>query len=83
MHNGHVISVSATEYKHNALKLLEQVRSSGEAVQITKRGKPIALLTRLDEPSVKRTAGRFRHDATIIGDVVGPIVDPSDWGDLA
>jgi len=83
MYNGHVISVSATEYKHNALKLLEQVRSSGETVQITKRGKPIALLTRVEEPSVRRTPGGFQRDATIVGDIVGPILDPSEWGDLA
>jgi prevent-host-death family protein len=83
MYNGHMIRVSATEYKNNALKLLERVRQSGEAVQITKRGKPVAQLVRLEEPVPNRQFGRFRADLTIIGDIVGPIVEPEDWGDVA
>jgi len=83
MYNGHMIQVSATEYKHNALKLLERVRVSGEAVQITKRGRPIAQLIRVDEVSPERVFGQFRGDATITGDIVGPILDAGDWGDLA
>jgi len=83
MYNGHMIQVSATEYKHNALKLLELVRASGEPVQITKRGRPIAQLVRVDEAAPKRVLGQFRGDVTVIGDIVGPIIDPEDWGDLA
>jgi len=77
-----MIQVTATEYKHNALKLLEQVRVSGEAIQITKRGRPIAKLVRADEDVPKRVLGKFQGDVTIIGEIVGPIVDLEDWGDL-
>jgi prevent-host-death family protein len=83
MYNGHMIQVSATEYKHNALKLLEQVRVSGETVQITKRGRPIAQLIRVDDAKHKRVFGQFRGDVTVVGDIVGPIVPPEDWGNLA
>ncbi len=76
MYNGHMIQVSATEYKHNALKLLEQVRVSGEPVQITKRGKPIVQLVRVDEPSPSRVFGQFQGDVTFVGDIVGPILGP-------
>ena len=76
-----MIHVTATEYKHNALKLLEQVRVSGEAVQITKRGRVIAQLVRVDEAVPRWEFGQFRGDVTIIGDIVGPIVDPEDWSD--
>jgi prevent-host-death family protein len=74
-----MIQVSATEYKNNALKLLERVRISGESVQITKRGRPIAQLVRLEESTPKRTLGRFVGDGIIVGDIVGPIVGPEDW----
>lgn len=83
MYNGHMIQVTATEYKHNALKLLEQVRVSGEAVQITKRGRPIAQLVRVDDGIPQRQFGQFRGDVKLVGDIVGPIVDPEDWGDFA
>ena len=82
MYNGHMIQVSATEYKHNALKLLEQVRVSGEPVQITKRGRPIARLVPVEDGPPKRVLGQFVGDITIEGDIVGPILDPEDWGDL-
>ena len=78
-----MIQVSATEYKHNALKLLEQVRISGETVQITKRGRPIAQLVRVDELHSEQIFDEFKGDAVIVGDIVGPIISPEDWGDLA
>ncbi len=82
-YNGHVIEVSATQYKNNALKLLEQVRASGETVQITKRGRAIAQLVPVDAAGPKRELGKFIGDVTFVGDIVGPIIDPEDWGDLA
>ena len=74
--------VSATEYKHDALKLLEQVRVSGETIQITKRGRPVAQLVRVDDESPKRILGQFRNEVTLVGDIVGPIISPEDWGGL-
>ncbi len=83
MYHGHMIRVTATEHKHQALKLLEQVRISGEVIQITKRGRPIAQLIRIDGSGNRVTFGKFRDDVQIVGDIVGPIGDPSDWGELA
>ncbi len=83
MYNGHMVQVTATEYKHNALKLLEQVRVSGETVQITKRGRPIAQLVRCDDAQSTREFGKFRGDAIIVGDIVGPILDPEEWESVA
>jgi len=80
MYTGHMIHVSATEYKNNALKLLEQVRASGESVQITKRGTPIALLVRVDEAGPRRISGQFIGDVSLVGDVIGPILDEDEWG---
>jgi len=79
IYNGHMIHVTATEYKNNALKLLEQVRVSGEPVQITKRGRPVALLIRVDEVGPRRSAGQFVGDVTVAGDIVGPIIDEDEW----
>jgi prevent-host-death family protein len=78
MYHGHMVEVTATEFKRNALKLLEQVRVSAEAVQITKRGRPIAQLVRVDETRPRRASGQFRGDAKTIGAIVGSIVDDGD-----
>jgi len=59
--------------------LLEKVREYGETILITKRGKPIARLVRIDEESPQRAFGHFRDDAVLVGDIVGPILDREDW----
>lgn len=82
MYNGHMRQVTATEYKHNALKLLEQVHQTGETIQITKRGKAYAELTAITQmPDLPRKLGQFEGQITIVGDIVGPIIDPSEWGE--
>ena len=83
MYHGHMKTVTATEYKHNALKLLKQVRDTGEAIQITNRGEPVGRLCPEENVPNKRVFGASRGLATNTGDIVGPIVDPEEWGDLA
>jgi prevent-host-death family protein len=83
LYNDHIIQVTATEYRHNALRLLEQVRVWGETVQITKRGRPIAQLVRCDDVKLAREFGKFRDDATVVGDIVGPMLDPDEWDSVA
>ncbi len=80
-YNGPMIQVTATEYKNNSLKLLEQVRASGESVQITKRGRPIALLVRVDDAGLRRIAGQHAGEVALVGDIIGPIIDEKEWGD--
>ena len=75
-----MIRVTATEYKHDALKLLEHVRVSGEVVAITKRGRAIAQLGPWESGAEDRMLGQFRDDALIVGDIVVPIANPREWG---
>jgi prevent-host-death family protein len=76
-------SVTATEFKNNALKLLKQVRETGESVQITSRGKPVGRLCPEGLLPRKRVFGASRGLATITGDIVGSIVDHADFVDSA
>ncbi|MCW5942575.1 MAG: type II toxin-antitoxin system Phd/YefM family antitoxin [Fimbriimonadaceae bacterium] len=74
-------TVTATEYKHNALRLLEEVHRTGQAIRITKRGKAYAVLTPLgngERPPLR--FGQFEGTATIVGDLI-QIIDPSDWSE--
>lgn len=52
-------SYSVSEFKSKSLGLLERVARSRESIIITKRGKPIAKVIPLDEPSVKPEPGRL------------------------
>lgn len=76
-------TVTATEYKHNALRLLEEVHRTGQPIRITKRGKAYAELAPLKEPLGKRwLPGQFADVATIEGDLIR-IIDDSEWGEDA
>ena len=80
MYNGHVKTVTATEFKNNALKLLEEAHQTGQTIQITKRGKPYGNLTSATEPERKPIEfGKSAHLVTFMGDVVSPIVPESDY----
>ena len=68
--------VTATEYKKNALKLLEEVHRTGEAVGITKRGQPYARLTP-EGPSL--VFGRFAGTIVLTDDLDGLIIPESDY----
>ena len=75
-----MIRVTVTECKRDALKLLEHVRVSGEVVVVTKQGRAIAQLGPCQLRAEDRNLGQFRDDAVIVGDIVGPSVDPREWG---
>lgn len=82
MYNGHMRQVTATEYKHNALRLLEQVHQTGETIQITKRGKAYAELKAVStQTNMPRVFGQSIGKVKIVGDIVGPIIDESEWGE--
>lgn len=53
-------SVSVLEAKTHLSALLEQVRVSGEAVVITRRGQPIARLSAVAPARVERVPGEWR-----------------------
>jgi prevent-host-death family protein len=46
--------VSASQFKARCFAILDDVRDTGQSIVVTKRGKPIARLSRVDEPSSLR-----------------------------
>ena len=79
MYHRNMKTVTAAEFKRNALQLLRQVRDSGESIQITSHGKPAGRLCPAESIPKKRVFGASRGLATIAGDIVEPIVDPTDF----
>lgn len=76
VHYESVIQVSVAEFEREAEQLLEQVCATGESVQIFEGGQPVALLNPVEEEAApKRVFGVFKDEVTILGDIVGPIVD--------
>jgi prevent-host-death family protein len=74
MYHGHMsFEVPAGEFKAKCLALLDQVRDTGEAIVVTKRGKPVARILPLEEPP--SLAGSIDF---LVGDdeLIRPVLDP-------
>jgi antitoxin (DNA-binding transcriptional repressor) of toxin-antitoxin stability system len=71
--------IAISKFKATCLAVLERVRKTGQPIRVTRFGQIIA---EIQPPSSARSPRRFgRHigSAVILGDIVGPIGDESDW----
>lgn len=76
-------TMPAGKFKAQCLAVIDDVHEKHETVVITKHGKPMAKLVPLEEEQAKRKSlfGALRGQVEIVGDIVGPIVDPDEWDD--
>jgi prevent-host-death family protein len=72
--------ISISEFKAKCLALLEQVRKTKKPIRITKFGKPIAEVV---PPSPTTQSGQWigsmKGKMEILGDIVSPVIDESDF----
>jgi prevent-host-death family protein len=77
-------SIAISEFKARCLAILEKVRRTGRPVLITRRGEPVAEVV---PPSPSRHDASWLGSAAstgrIVGDIVAPASDESDWEALA
>jgi prevent-host-death family protein len=70
--------IAISKFKATCLAVLERVRRTGEPVVVTRFGQPIAEIKPVNEVKRIRLGGGV-GTAVILGDIVGPIGDESDW----
>ncbi len=70
-------TIEASEFETRCLQLMEEVTESGEQLVITKRGKPVSLLSPYPDHATS-LFGRHRGSLKICGDVVAPIDEAWD-----
>jgi prevent-host-death family protein len=71
--------IAISKFKATCLAVLERVRRTNQPIRVTRFGKPVADITPPSAPEgVKRRVG-VRGLGRIVGDIVGPIGDISDW----
>jgi antitoxin (DNA-binding transcriptional repressor) of toxin-antitoxin stability system len=70
--------IAISKFKATCLAVLERVRKTGEPILVTRFGHPIA---EISPPGVvkKIKLGGGAGTAVILGDIVGPIGDISEW----
>jgi prevent-host-death family protein len=74
--------ITISEFKASCLRLIEQVRRTGEPILVTKNGKPAAMVVPpvLTIPT-RIKAGLLSGRAKILGDIVSPVSE-DDWSVL-
>jgi prevent-host-death family protein len=71
--------VNVSEFKAICLRLLEDVRQTGQPIEILKNGKPLAVVHPAPATSRKAAFGALRSSLSgPVGDLVSPL-DESEW----
>lgn len=71
--------IAISKFKATCLAVLEQVRKTGEPVLVTRFGQPVARIEPPTQPAKRIRLGGGVGTMRIVGDIVGPISDISDW----
>ena len=76
-------AIPVSEFKTTCLSVLDQVRRTGNGILVTKRGKPIAMIS--PPPAEKKPTswlGCLADQGKITGDIVSPVVPEDQWDAL-
>lgn len=72
--------IAISKFKAECLAILERVRRTGEPVQITRFGKPVAeVVPPSPAARVGGWMGSMKGTGRIVGDLVAPASDEVDW----
>ena len=71
--------VSISTFKAQCLQLLDEVNRTEEQLVVTRHGQLIAVINPFKADSPKKGFGIAKGSAKIVGDIVSPIGEPSDW----
>ena len=72
--------VNVSEFKAVCLRLLEEVRQTGESIEILKNGKPLAMVSPVKPASARRGYGSMKHTLTEpLGDILTPVMTRDEW----
>lgn len=70
--------IAISKFKATCLKVLAKVQKTGQPVLVTRFGQPIARIEP-PTPASRIKLGAMAGTMEILGDIVGPISDISDW----
>ena len=72
--------IPISKFKATCLGLLKQVKRKGEPILITLKGEPVAMV--VPPPAAEKSGtwiGAFRTTGRIVGDIVMPAAEESEW----
>ena len=72
-------TIPAGEFKQTCLRLLDEVRETGQPIVITKGGDPVAQLALVAASTLGDWSGAMHSTGRVVGDLVAPAAGPDDW----
>jgi prevent-host-death family protein len=71
--------IAISKFKATCLAVLDRVRRTNQPIRVTRFGKPVAEIIPPTPPERPHRKVGIRQGGHIVGDIVGPVVDLSDW----
>jgi prevent-host-death family protein len=72
--------IPISKFKATCLALLDKVKRTGQPVFITRKGEPIAqVIPPPPQVRPKSWLGSFQSSGKIVGDIIAPATDESEW----
>jgi len=72
--------IAISKFKATCLAVLKRVQKTRKPIRITKFGKPVAEIVPVsNEQNRESWLGSMKGTVEIVGDIVGPTGDLSDW----
>lgn len=68
-------SMAISQFKTHALKIIDQLSQNNESIVVTKRGKPLVLITPYNDYSKKIKPGQLSDTLIFEEDIVSPLGD--------
>ena len=71
--------IAISEFKAKCLALLDQVQKTKKPILVTRRGKPVAEVVPPSPVRQPDWIGSMKGQSKILGDIISPASDESDW----
>ena len=71
--------IGAAEFKANCLRILDEVERSGEAVTVTKHGRPVAEVKPAEKGERRSIIGAMKGAVLRYERPFDPAIDPDEW----
>ena len=76
-------TIAAAAFQAKCLRLINDMAEDGEPLTITRRGRPVALLSPVRPEHAERSViGAMTGSVLAYDDPFGPAADPADWNAL-
>jgi prevent-host-death family protein len=71
--------IPISKFKATCLAVLERVKQTGKPILVTRFGQPVVEICPVSAIHAVRRFGLRTQTGTVLGDIVGPSGDESDW----